>query len=175
MRMTRAAPIVHLPQSMQMSGSQIGISTQWPLLIASRAGRETASTGRADTGNRSPLPSMSIEVTCLTKSGPTRGRLRRWIRRRKARPGSRPGPGWPVRIDGGEVAVHDGVPRLHRPCYRRLDLGNATSAGNIPRGEEARLHHRVDRFLVGLLPRPSGIDHPELNVLVLYLALHLGR
>ena len=49
-------------------------------------------------------------------------------------------------VDGGEVAVHDGVaPFAIGLGYRRLDLGNRHVGRQYTReGEEARLHHRVD-------------------------------
>ncbi len=68
--------IVHLPQSMQMSGSQIGSS----LAIDRFSYRavplgNVPSTGSALTGRRSPSPLMSSAVTRCTKSGASSGTL----------------------------------------------------------------------------------------------------
>lgn len=71
----------HLAQSMQMSGSQMGIS--WAIdrfsHLAVPVGN-VPSTGSADTGRRSPWPAIIIAVTFFTKSGAsggTGGRRRR--------------------------------------------------------------------------------------------------
>ena len=66
--------IAHRPQSMQMSGSQIGIS--WAIerfsYLAVPVGN-VPSTGSAETGSRSPSPAISSAVTRLTKSGASSG------------------------------------------------------------------------------------------------------
>ena len=62
--------IAHLPQSMQMAGSQIGIV--WAIArfsyLAVPVGN-VPSAGSALTGNRSPSPAISREVIRATKSG----------------------------------------------------------------------------------------------------------
>ena len=66
--------IAHLPQSMQMDGSQTGIV--WAIArfsyFAVPVGN-VPSTGRALTGSRSPSPAMSRAVTRATKSGTPAG------------------------------------------------------------------------------------------------------
>ena len=82
------------------------------------------------------------------------------------------------RVDGGEVAVHDGVTPLAVGLGDRgLDLGHRLIGWQYSRkGEEARLHHCVDPVAeLGLRSDLVGVDHPELNVLVLQLTLHLAR
>ena len=72
--------MAHLPQSMQMSGSQIGIS--WAIArfsyLAVPVGN-VPSTGSADTGSRSPSPAISSAVTRFTKSGASSGRRARAV------------------------------------------------------------------------------------------------
>jgi len=62
------------PQSMQMSGSQIGISSAMERFshMAVPVGN-APSTGSADTGSRSPLPASIMAVTRLTNSGAISG------------------------------------------------------------------------------------------------------
>ena len=62
------------PQSMQISGSQIGISSAIDLFshLAVPVGK-VPSTGSADTGSRSPLPAIIVAVIRVTKSGATLG------------------------------------------------------------------------------------------------------
>ncbi len=64
----------HLAQSMQMSGSQIGISCAIERFshFAVSVGK-VPSTGSAETGSRSPLPASIIAVTRWTKSGASSG------------------------------------------------------------------------------------------------------
>ena len=66
--------IAHLPQSMQMAGSQIGIF--WAIARFSYfvvpVGK-VPSTGIALTGNRSPSPAISRDVIRATKSGTSSG------------------------------------------------------------------------------------------------------
>ena len=66
--------MAHLPQSMQMSGSQIGISVAMARFsyFAVPVGN-VPSTGSAETGSRSPSPAMRMEVTRFTKSGAESG------------------------------------------------------------------------------------------------------
>ena len=75
--------MAHLPQSMQMSGSQIGISVAMARFsyLAVPVGK-VPSTGRADTGRRSPSPAMSSDVTRFTKSGAESGTV--WTMERVA-------------------------------------------------------------------------------------------
>ena len=101
--------MAHLPQSMQIDGSQMGISAASDRFshLAVPVGK-APSTGRALTGSRSPLPSSMRAVTRLTKSGAcsdTAGR--RWrvavacgrhLHLCSAVQGA---------VDGGEVAGHD--------------------------------------------------------------------
>ena len=67
--------IAHLPQSMQIDGSQIGISvaiarfSQVDVPVG-----QAPSTGSALTGNRSPSPCSIVCVTRRTKSGAASGR-----------------------------------------------------------------------------------------------------
>ena len=73
--------MAHLPQSMQMSGSQIGIS--WAMARFSYcavAVGNVPSTGRADTGSRSPSPAIIGTVTRATKSGTSSGSTLRRLR-----------------------------------------------------------------------------------------------
>ena len=62
------------PQSMQMSGSKMGISCAIERFsyLAVPVGK-TPSTGSADTGNRSPSPASSRDVTRFTNSGASSG------------------------------------------------------------------------------------------------------
>ncbi len=66
--------MAHLPQSMQIDGSQIGIS--WAIARFSKrvvpVGK-VPSTGKALTGSWSPRPAMRTAVTFLTKSGASSG------------------------------------------------------------------------------------------------------
>ena len=64
----------HLAQSMQMSGSQIGISCAMERFshFAVPVGK-VPSTGSAETGSRSPRPASIIAVTRWTKSGASLG------------------------------------------------------------------------------------------------------
>src|SRR5208282_1731924 len=61
--------LAHLPQSIQISGSQIGISVAMALFSywAVPEGKRP-SAGKAETGNKSPLPAMILAVTWRTKS-----------------------------------------------------------------------------------------------------------
>ena len=62
--------MAHLPQSMQIEGSQIGIS--WAMARFSKAVvpvGNVPSTGNALTGSRSPRPAISSAVTVRTNSG----------------------------------------------------------------------------------------------------------
>ena len=66
--------IAHLPQSMQMEGSQIGID--WAMARFSYfvvPVGNVPSTGNALTGSWSPSPAISTAVTFLTKSGASSG------------------------------------------------------------------------------------------------------
>jgi hypothetical protein len=64
----------HLPQSMQMSGSQIGmVLAMARFSYAAVPVGNVPSTGMADTGSRSPSPAMSSAVTRWTKSGAASG------------------------------------------------------------------------------------------------------
>jgi len=108
------------------------------LLVASRPGRKASIAGRADTGNRSPLPSMSIEVTCLTKSGPIRDR----DADRSAR-GSPSGISTWTRLASAASMGQSCGPRWCDPACRSLgdrglDLGHRLVAGSIP--ERAKKH-----------------------------------
>ena len=64
----------HLAQSMQIDGSQIGISRAM-LRFSHRAVSvgNVPSTGSADTGSRSPFPAIIVAVTRRTKSGDSAG------------------------------------------------------------------------------------------------------
>src|SRR6187397_2426748 len=66
--------IAHLPQSMQMDGSQIGMV--WAIArfsyLAVPVGK-VPSAGRALTGKRSPSPAINREVIRVTKSGASSG------------------------------------------------------------------------------------------------------
>ena len=66
--------MAHLPQSMQIEGSQIG--SIWAMArfsyLAVPVGK-VPSTGSALTGNRSPSPAISRDVTRATKSGTSTG------------------------------------------------------------------------------------------------------
>ena len=67
--------MAHLPQSMQMSASQIGSS--WAIARFSYCAvpvGNVPSTGNADTGSRSPSPAINRAVTRVTKSGASAGR-----------------------------------------------------------------------------------------------------
>ena len=73
----------------QMVSSQIGISCA--MLRFSHCVvpvGKVPSTGSADTGSRSPLPSSIIAVTRCTKSGAARGTAGRRVSAESARPGS---------------------------------------------------------------------------------------
>src|SRR5450759_5063833 len=66
--------MAHLPQSMQIEGSQIGIV--WAMARFSYfvvPVGNVPSTGNALTGSWSPSPDISTAVTCLTKSGASSG------------------------------------------------------------------------------------------------------
>src|ERR1035437_5864538 len=66
--------IAHLPQSMQIEGSQIGIV--WAMARFSYfvvAVGNVASAGDALTGTGPPSPPISTAATCLTKSGASSG------------------------------------------------------------------------------------------------------
>ena len=70
----------HLAQSMQISGSQIGISCAIERFshFAVSVGK-VPSTGSAETGRRSPRPASIMAVTRWTKSGASSGTGgRRW-------------------------------------------------------------------------------------------------
>ena len=64
----------HFAQSMQIDGSQIGISSAM-LRFSHRAVSvgNVPSTGSAETGNRSPSPAIIFAVTFRTKSGASAG------------------------------------------------------------------------------------------------------
>ena len=64
----------HLAQSMQIDGSQIGISCAM-LRFSQRAVSvgKVPSTGNADTGSRSPWPAIIFAVTRCTNSGASAG------------------------------------------------------------------------------------------------------
>ena len=69
--------MAHLPQSMQMSGSQIGIS--WAIARFSYCAvpvGNVPSTGSADTGSRSPSPAISRAVTRVDEVGNVGGQRR---------------------------------------------------------------------------------------------------
>src|ERR1035437_2559052 len=66
--------MAHLPQSMQIEGSQIGID--WAIARFSYfvvPVGNVPSTGKALTGSWSPSPAISTAVTCLTNSGASSG------------------------------------------------------------------------------------------------------
>ena len=79
-------------------------------------------------------------------------------------------------VDGDEVALHDGVAALAIGLFHRgLDPSHGLVGRQyLGQGEEARLHHRVDPVAeFGLSRHPVAVDDPQLDVLVLYLALHV--
>jgi hypothetical protein len=66
--------MAHLPQSMQMDGSQMGISwamARFSYLVVPDG--NVPSMGNALTGSRSPRPAMRAAVTSRTKSGAVSG------------------------------------------------------------------------------------------------------
>ena len=74
--------IAHLPQSMQIDGSQIGII--WAIARFSYRAvpvGNVPSTGSALTGSRSPSPAIRRDVTRATKSGASSGTVRSSARR----------------------------------------------------------------------------------------------
>ena len=79
-------------------------------------------------------------------------------------------------VDGGEVALDDGAAALGvGRLDRGLDLGDGLvgreDAGEL---EEAGLHHGVDAVAhLGLAGDLVRVDHPEVDVVVDELALHL--
>ena len=90
---------------------------------------------------------MSIEVTCLTKSGADSGTTVPIGPAAAALFGDlHPDQVGQRGVDGGEVALHDGAAPLAVGLVDRgLDPATASSARQDPgKGEEARLHHGVD-------------------------------
>ena len=85
--------IAHLPQSMQIDGSQIGIVgasarfSYWAVAVGN-----APSGGIALTGRSSPLPAISCAVTVVTKSGTPAGIER--ARRAGAVSGASPSGTW---------------------------------------------------------------------------------
>ena len=79
----------HLAQSMQIDGSQIGISCAM-LRFSQRAVSvgNVPSTGNADTGSRSPWPAIIFAVTRCTNSGASAGTGGRTCRSPVASPGT---------------------------------------------------------------------------------------
>ena len=113
--------IAHLPQSMQIVGSQIGIC--WAIARFSYfvvPVGNVPSTGRALTGSRSPSPAISRAVTRATKSGTSSGtsarhRQRVADRRRAARGRARASE----RSIAAKLRCDDGVAALARRSSRR--------------------------------------------------------
>ena len=113
--------MAHLPQSMQIDGSQIGIS--WAMARFSYCVvpvGNVPSTGKALTGSRSPSPAIRTAVTFLTKSGASSGTT-------ATSGGSLPldraerHVGQPLEgaVDGREVALDDRLARAWRRSSRR--------------------------------------------------------
>ena len=94
--------MAHLPQSMQMGSSQIGICwaiARFSYLVVPVG--KVPSTGSALTGSRSPSPAISRAVTCLTKSGALSGTSARMAER----VADRPSVTWPRRAMDWSMAA----------------------------------------------------------------------
>ena len=94
--------MAHLPQSMQMVGSQTGIC--WAMARFSHLVvpvGNVPSTGSALTGSRSPSPAISRAVTCVTKSGALSGTGARIERS----PLTAPSVTWPRRAIDASIAA----------------------------------------------------------------------
>ena len=164
----------------QIVSSQIGIS--WAMLRFSHCVvpvGKVPSTGSADTGSRSPLPSSIIAVTRCTKSGAACGTTGRRVNARVGAAGHLDLAHRGQRgVDGGEVARQHGLAALAVGLADRLlDLRDRLVARqHAGDGEEAGLRHGVDAAgEAGLLRHRERVDDVERELLVEDLLLRLAR
>ena len=141
----------HLPQSMQIDGSQIGISwAMRALLVAARcpSGRCRRRAARSP-GSRSPWPAASSAVTRCDEVGRVRRTAARRGRRRRALGGTLTLV--QVRRAPPSTAAKFWSARSRRRACRRSSRSTSLIAAiasstrqHAGEREEARLHHRVD-------------------------------
>ena len=162
--------MAHLPQSMQIDGSQIGsiwAMARFSYFVVPLG--NVPSTGSALTGSRSPSPAISRDVTRATKSGTSSGngavvgmRARDAAQRDVAETLQRA-------VDRGEVAGHDRLAALRIGLLdETLDAGDGFVGRQDAREvEEAGLHDGVDPVAHARLSGDGErVDHPEVDVLV---------
>ena len=168
--------IAHLPQSMQMVGSQIGSS--WAMerfsYFAVPLGK-VPSTGSALTGSRSPSPAISRAVNRATKSGSSTTAGGGVTSRFPVPPGRDVDKALQRTVDRGKVALHDRLAALRVGLlHETLDPGDGF-VGRQDTGqlEETRLHDGIDPAAhAGLFGDREGIDDPEVDLLVDDQVLH---
>jgi hypothetical protein len=164
--------MAHLPQSMQMSGSQMGISLAMARFsyLAVPVGKVADGQAVAVAGHEQARHLLH-ELRRLVGDGGRHALVAGDLAERDVdQPLQRT-------VDSGEVAVDDGLaPAGVGLLHRRLDVGDGLvgreHAGEL---EEARLHHRVDAVAhLRLTGHRVGVDRPQVDLLVDQLLLDLG-